>query len=283
MRMSLSAGLRSRQDEREKYRIQPGDRAATVIAVAAQKGGVGKTTTTVSLASALARFHGKKVLVVDLDGQAQASYALRHVVQAGGGALSDVLADRLHLEVEEVVTTTQIPGLFVTPGDIDLQRAEDRMAGRIGKELTLRKALQVTRTHYDIILLDCAPNVGTLTVNGLAAADKVLIPCNPTALAVAGVTGILEAVDEVKTHLNPELDVMGLVLTRVDARNSRTNAAVMELVEGSFGAMLMPEQVGVSNSLAEAQLEGRDIFDVAPTSRGALHYRALAEAVLARI
>lgn len=281
MRMTLQADhLRKRKPEKS---LKPGTRQASIVAVAAQKGGVGKTTTAVSVASACARFHGMKVLLVDLDPQAHCNIALRDQIEVGGGALSDVLSDPAHREVAEVATHTRIDGLQVTPADPDLMSAEERLASRIGREMALRKALEVSRTHYDLIVLDCPPNVGCLTVNALVAADRVLIPCAASALAVVGVSGLLDAIDQVQDQLNPDLEIAGVVLTRVDARNSRTNGAVMDLVKESFGDLVMDVQIGVSNSLAAAQLEGCDVFEHDASSRGAAQYRELADAVLERL
>ena len=160
--------------------------------------------------------------------------------------------------------------------DPGLQHFEDRMASRIGKELILRTAIQVTRTHYDVILLDCPPHIGGLTVNALVAADEVLIPTSLAALSVAGVTGLLDAADEVQSSLNPHLAVAGVVLTQVDGRSSRTNAAVLELVGESYGDLLLDERIGVDNTLSRAQLAGEEIFGFAPSSRAAGWYAALA-------
>ena len=111
----------------------------------------------------------------------------------------------------------------------------------------------------------------------------MLVPCNPAALAVAGVSGIFQTIEEVREQLNPELDMLGVVLTRVDGRNARTNAAVLELVEEEWGSLLLPEQIGINNDLAAAQLEGEDIFEHAPRSRGAEQYRTLAGELLERL
>jgi len=284
MRMSLGSCLKiNRAPQAPQKTLPRGDRQAQVIAVAAQKGGVGKTTTCAALGAALARFHDKRVLVVDLDPQCHVNLALREQVLLGGGALSDLLIEPGPMEVEDIVTETTVQGMFLTPADPCLAQAEDRMASRIGKELVLKSALEITRSHYDIILIDCPPNVGTLTVNALAAADHVLIPSNPAALAVAGVAGLMGTVAEVRGQLNPQLDVLGVVLTRLDGRNTRSNDAVLELVRESWGELLLPVQIGINEALAQAQLAGRDIYDFDPSSRGAEQYRELASIVLERM
>ena len=282
MRMTLSSFNRRSAAQTEKT-LARGEHQAVVIAVAAQKGGVGKTTTSVCLAAALGRFHDKKVLLVDLDPQAHVNLALRGQTELGGGAISDVLTEQDGTEVAQIATHTQVPGLSITPQDPGLLQAEDRLASRIGKELVLKKAIEVTRSHYDVIVIDCPPNIGTLTVNALVACDYLLIPANPTALAVSGVGGILDTVAEIQGHLNPYVQVLGMVLTRVDGRNAKGNAAVMELVEQEWGDLLLPVHIGVNDSLSQAQTEGVDIYSYDPGSRGAEHYKALADCVLDRV
>lgn len=283
MRMSLGSCFEVYQAPEPTTTLLRGEHQARVIAVSAQKGGVGKTTTSVSLAAAWARHYGKRVLLVDLDPQSNVNIALREQVVAGGGALSDVLAEQKGLEVEEITTATLVENLRVTPSDPSLRHTEDRMAGRIGKELVLRKALDITRTWYDLIVIDCPPNIGTLTVNALVAADHVLIPANPAALAMAGVAGLMRTVHEVQGQLNADLDVLGVVLTKVDGRTSKSNEAVLDLVREAWGELLLPVHIGVNNALNQAQLEGRDIYDLDPASRGAEQYRELAGCILERL
>ena len=259
-----------------------GDKHAQIIAVAAQKGGVGKTTTSVSLASALARFHGKRVLLVDLDPQGHVTTALKSQVRPGGGLLSRVLTDdRAGLEVMDVVTSTDIEGLDVTPFDPRLAEAEDLLSTRIGKEFILRDALKVTRSHYDVIVLDCPPNQGNLALNGLCAADDVLIPCDPSPLALKGVEALVQTIAAVATRLNPDIDVLGVLLTRVDGRNRSLNDAIERDISESFGDAMLPVRIGINSSLAKAQIEGLDIFAYDADSRGAQQYRALSDVVAA--
>ena len=286
MRALLKSGLRRfahalGENEQTSVHSPPrlplGDKHATVLAVATQKGGVGKTTTSVNLAAALARYHDKRVLLLDLDPQGHVATALQKVVHKGGGRLSEVLTDDgTGREVMEIVTATDIPGLDVTPLDPRLGAAEDLLGTRIGKEFILRDALKVTRTHYDVIVIDCPPNLGNLSLNGLVAADRVLIPCDPSPLALSGAQALLSAIGQISRLLNPDIDVLGLLMTRVDGRNVTLNQAIMAEVEESYGDAVVPVQIGINSDLAKAQHAGRDVFAYAPDSRGATQYRDLA-------
>ncbi len=278
MRNLLKVGLR-RFVAAAQERHPIGDRHATIVAVAAQKGGVGKTTTSVSLAAALARYHGQRVLLVDLDPQGHVATALAGQVRPGGGPLSRVLEDESGGEVLDCITHTEIEGLDVTPLDPRLAACEDLLGTRIGKEFILRDKLKITRTHYDVIVLDCPPNQGNLALNGLVAADQVIIPCDPSPLALKGVQTLVGTVSTVASRLNPDIDVLGVLLTRVDGRNTTLNQAISDEIRAQYGDALLPVQIGINNSLAKAQHAGRDIFGYDESSRGAQQYRALAEHV----
>lgn len=261
---------------------EPG-RRGFVLAVAAQKGGVGKTTTAVSIAAAWARFHGWKVLVVDLDPQGHVDLALRSCITEAGGPLSRVLGDRSGADVADVAAATGIEGLWVTRADPGLLAIEERLAGRIAKETVLKRALDGARSRFDAIVLDCPPNLGLLTVNALVAADRVLIPAEPTPLGLAGINGLFDAVNDVHDQLNPALEVVGVALTRFDGRNTRTNEAVLDAIGRTMGDLLLPVRVHVDASLAQAQLAGEDVFGHRPTSRAAEQYQELAEVLAARL
>lgn len=283
MRIDLGSSLTAHMKGEKRKSLARGRRNATVIAVAAQKGGVGKTTTSVTLGSAWARYHDKRVLIIDLDPQSHVNLALRDQVFSGGGSLASVLADHRSHEVEEITTATDITGLYVTPADPALTDAQIQLASKIGKEMILRKALEVTRSHYDLIVIDCPPDVGTFTVNALTAADYVLVPAQLSALSVSGVSGLLGAVAEVQDHLNPALQVLGVALTRVDGRNKKSNEAVTHVLSEAFGDLLLPVSIGVNDALSQAQMAGLDIFTYDPMSRGATHYRALADHLVRRM
>jgi len=278
MRNLLKVGLRRFVNAAQD--LHPiGDRHATILAVAAQKGGVGKTTTSVSLASALARYHGKRVLLVDLDPQGHVATALSDQVRPGGSPLSSILEDEAGGEVLDCVTTTAIDNLDVTPLDPRLAACEDLLGTRIGKEFILRDKLKITRTHYDVIVLDCPPNQGNLALNGLVAADQVIIPCDPSPLALKGVQTLVGTVSTVAARLNPDIDVLGVLLTRVDGRNTTLNDAITAEIGAQYGDALLPVRIGINSSLAKAQHAGVDIFAFDENSRGAQQYRDLARHV----
>jgi chromosome partitioning protein len=260
-----------------------GSHDAKVISVASLKGGVGKTTTSVNLASALARYHQQRVLLVDLDPQGHVGTSIRRQILQGGGKLSEVLTAEEPGQVMDVATDTSVPYLRVTPSDPALNEAENLLSAKIGKEMILRDALEVTRTYYDVIVIDCPPNLGNLTLNALVASDFLLVPCDLSPLALRGVESLLKQSQQIGARLNPNLDLLGVVITRFDSRTPTMNDAVLSTLEQSYGEALVPVRIGVSTGLSRAQHEGTEIFEHDEKSRGALHYRELAAEVARRL
>ena len=211
---------------------------ARVLAVAAQKGGVGKTTTAVNLAAAMARFRGVRTLLVDLDGQGHVAAALAAQFQDGEPTcLSDILLGHGR-DVLEIVHVTRIDNLFVTPSDKGLAATEGILAGRIGKELILRGAIRAARERFDVIVLDCPPNQGNLTLNALAASDACLVPCDMSVLALSGVGDLMAVVDTIRDRLDHPVRVLGVLPTRVDRRNARVTGAVLAGLASTYGDLV---------------------------------------------
>lgn len=263
---------------------EKGDHRAQVIAVCSQKGGVGKTTTTVNLGTALAYFHHKKVLAVDLDPQGHVEKSLGSIVSDGieYSPLSKVLETK-KADILDSVIKTDLEDFHITPGDRALSQTDSVLGTRIGKEFILSTALKTAMTHYDYILLDCPPSLGNLTLNALVAASHVLVPCEMSVLAFEGVTDLLETLREVGERLNPKLDILGVLFTRVDGRNAMMNNLILENMKRFFEGKVFKGQITINTAINKAQLEGRPIFSFAPSSSGSLNYQALAIEVLNRL
>lgn len=278
----LNAGL-DRLRSPTADRPKTGDRRATVIAVAAQKGGVGKTTTVVNLGCALAANHGKRVLIVDIDPQGHVTSSLRESVRPAEATLSDVLLANKPKDLMEAVAPSALDNLSLTGPDKSLNDTESLLSTRVGREMILKGAMQTARTHFDVILIDCPPNLGNLTLNALVAADQVLIPCDMSILAFEGVADLIGAVETVQMRLHPGLDVLGVLRTRLDRRNIQINQAIEGALTTHYGERLFKAFIPVNSALAKAQAAGLSIFQFDKRSRGAEAYDALAAEVLARL
>ncbi|MEY3013207.1 MAG: hypothetical protein RIT45_1942 [Pseudomonadota bacterium] len=257
--------------------------SGVVLAVAAQKGGVGKTTTAVHLAAGLAARHGRRVLLLDLDAQGHVASSMRAHMRGGADAsLSDVLLGR-EADLGRAAVATDIDGLFVSAADRSLGQTETALAGKMGRELILRRALAKVRGHYDVVVLDCPPNLGLLTLNALSAADRVLVPCDLSILSLEGVDALRETLHTLDATFGRAPEVLGLVHTRVDRRNVKQNAAIRAAVEDRYAGWTLPVEIGVNTALSGAQLEGRTIYAADPDARGAQDYAALADEVALRL
>ena len=246
-----------------------------VISIANQKGGVGKTTTAVNLGAALAEL-GYRVLVVDLDPQGNATTGLGISHRNVEGSIYDVIMN--DTPMDDCVEPTTVRNLFVCPATIDLAGAEIELVPAFSRELKLKRALQGARDDYDFTLIDCPPSLGLLTVNGLAASDDVLVPIQCEYYALEGLGQLLRNVALVKSNLNPDLDVRGIVLTMYDAR-TRLAVQVEREVREHFGPKVYRTVVPRTVRISEAPSFGEPIIVFDTTSRGAVAYRELAKEV----
>ncbi|MFN8475944.1 MAG: AAA family ATPase [Anaerolineae bacterium] len=251
---------------------------ARTYALANQKGGVGKTTTAVSLSDALAR-RGFRVLLVDMDPQANTTSSLgvdKH-------SLSSSIYDSLLQEasISDVIIAEAERGLDLAPSSPGLAGAEVELVAQIAREYRLRDALDPVRDRYDYILIDCPPSLGLLTVNALAAADGVIIPVQCEYLPLEGLAMLTQTIDLVRRHLNPRLAVHGVVMTMYDGRTNLAQQVVAE-VRQHFGDRLFNIIIPRSVRLSEAPSFGRTIFQYAPTSPGGVAYARLADELLDR-
>jgi chromosome partitioning protein len=247
--------------------------AGDVYAVVNQKGGVGKTTTAVNLAACLAEA-GEPTLVVDLDPQANATSGLGE--RANGTSSYDLLDGA---ELADVVHATRFRNLFLVPARIDLAGAVVELAHRADGESFLTRSLARADSDYSFVFVDCPPSLGPLTVNALAAADRVIVPVQCEYYALEGLAQLLDSIERIRARLNPRLTIAGMLLTMVDAR-TRLAGDVAKQVRGTFGDLVFEAAVPRNVRLAEAPSHGLPIIAYDATSAGAdAYYRVASELV----
>lgn len=250
-----------------------------VVAFANQKGGVGKTTSAVNSAVVLAA-RGLRVLLLDLDPQGNTTSSLGIEKTDLDGTMYDLLVQSL--EFEEVVQREVRPNLDVIPTTSDLAGAEIELVNEPNRERRLAQALHSVRHDYDVALIDCPPSLGLLTLNGLTAANSVVIPIQCEFLALEGVTQLIQTIDLTRRHLNPQLNLLGVLMTMFDAR-TRLSAHVVEEVRQYFPDHLFEAIVPRSVRLAEAPSYGQSIAEYDPSSRGGEAYNQFADELVARL
>lgn len=245
---------------------------ARIIAFANQKGGVAKTTSTLSIAAALGEL-GRRVLAIDLDPQGALTYSMGVDPDSLDETVNDVLVRRL--PVEKVIITKEVD---LVPANIDLAGAEAVLVAKTGREYALERALRDVTGRYDYMIVDCPPSLGILTINGLTAAGEVLIPLQCEALSHRGVGQLIETLGDIRHFTNPNLEITGVIPTMYDGR-SRHAREVLEDVGARYGVTVLEPPVKKSIRFAEASQAGVSILRYAPGHAGAEAYRALARRI----
>jgi chromosome partitioning protein len=252
---------------------------AKVVAMCNQKGGVGKTTSTINLGAALAEY-GRRVLLVDMDPQGALS--------AGLGVPHYELEKTVHnllieprVSIDDVLIPSRVKNMDLVPSNIDLSAAEIQLVNEVGREQTLARALHPVLDRYDYVLIDCQPSLGLLTVNGLSCSDGVVIPTECEFFSLRGLALLTDTVDKVRDRLNPKLEISGILLTRFDPRTVNAREVMARVVE-RFGDLVFDTVITRTVRFPETTVAGEPITTWAPKSGGAMAYRSLAREFIDR-
>lgn len=252
---------------------------ASVLAMCNQKGGVGKTTSTINLGAALAEY-GRRVLLVDFDPQGALSVGLGVHPHQLDQTIYNVIMER-EVGVTDVVMHTTVEGMDLLPSNIDLSAAEVQLVAEVGREQTLGRVLYPVMKEYDFVLVDCQPSLGLLTVNALAAADGVVIPLECEFFSLRGVALLIDTIEKVRERLNPKLEISGILATMFDPRTLHSREVMARVVE-AFGEVVFDSVINRTVRFPETTVAGEPITRWAPRSSGAKSYRELAREVIHR-
>jgi chromosome partitioning protein len=252
---------------------------ARVIALCNQKGGVGKTTTTINLGAALADY-GRRVLLVDFDPQGALSVGLGVNPMELDQTIYNALMEK-RVSADHVLLKTNIAGMDLLPSNIDLSAAEVQLVGEVAREQSLKRIIEPVVDDYDVVLIDCQPSLGLLTINALTAADGVIVPLECEFFSLRGVALLIQTIDKVKERLNPQLELEGILATMYDGRTLHGREVLARVVE-AFGDKVFHTVVNRTVRFPETTVAGEPITTFAPSSAGANAYRDLAREVVAR-
>lgn len=250
-----------------------------IIAVTNQKGGVGKTTTCINLSAALA-IMGYRILLVDMDPQAHSTISIVKNPNESKKSLFDILMDK-NQRIEEIIFRSNIPGLDVAISKISMAKLEPALIGEFDGHYRLRDAIGPVKSMYDFVLIDTPPTLGLITLNALVAATHILIPIQSSYLCLEGTDDLLETIDKVKRIANPDLEILGVVITLHDKRTNISKDVVDRIIE-VFGDKVFKTYISKSVKLEESPAYKESIFTFAPDSIGAIQYKEIAEELLER-
>jgi chromosome partitioning protein len=252
---------------------------ARVLALCNQKGGVGKTTSTINLGAALAEY-GRRVLLVDFDPQGALSVGLGVNPMELDQTIYNSLMER-DVTADDILLKTNIAGMDLLPSNIDLSAAEVQLVGEVAREQTLKRVLAPMLADYDVVLIDCQPSLGLLTINALTAANGVIIPLECEFFSLRGVALLIQTLDKVRERLNPQLELEGILATMYDGRTLHGREVLARVVE-AFGDKVFHTVINRTVRFPETTVAGEPITSFAPSSAGANAYRDLAREVVAR-
>jgi chromosome partitioning protein len=252
---------------------------ARILSMCNQKGGVGKTTSTINLGAALAEY-GRRVLLVDFDPQGALSVGLGVQPHQLEKTIYNVIMER-DVAPDGIIMRTSVDGMDLLPSNIDLSAAEVQLVAEVGREHTLVRVLRPVLPNYDYILVDCQPSLGLLTVNALAASDGVIIPLQCEFFSLRGVALLIDTIDKVRERLNPKLEILGILATMFDPRTLHSREVMARVVE-AFGDVVFDAAINRTVRFPETTVAGEPITRWAPRSSAARAYRDLAREVIAR-